>query len=204
MANLLYLRASTDEKDASRAQDMMLEWLGERGQQADHIYLENYTGTKVERPELNRLLADAQRDDFLIVEQVDRLTRLSAEDWKKLKHLVDERGLNIVALDLPTSWQLYDESITGQIMKALNSFMMDLLAITARKDYEDRRRRQAQGIEKAKAQGKYKGKQQSETTIKKCKAALLLVQSGESKESAAKTVGVGIATLYRYIKEQAK
>ena len=36
--------------------------------------------------------------------------------------------------------------------------MLDMLAAIARKDYEDRRRRQFQGIQKAKENGKYKGR----------------------------------------------
>lgn len=36
--------------------------------------------------------------------------------------------------------------------------MLDILAATARKDYTDRRRRQADGVLKAKDQGKYKGR----------------------------------------------
>lgn len=36
--------------------------------------------------------------------------------------------------------------------------MLDMLAAIARKDYEDRRRRQAEGISKAKAEGKYRGR----------------------------------------------
>ncbi|WP_342212518.1 hypothetical protein [Providencia rettgeri] len=36
--------------------------------------------------------------------------------------------------------------------------MLDMLAAVARKDYEDRRRRQAQGVQKAKQEGKYKGR----------------------------------------------
>jgi DNA invertase Pin-like site-specific DNA recombinase len=40
----------------------------------------------------------------------------------------------------------------------VNAMMLDVLAAVARKDYEDRRRRQAQGQAKAKAQGKYKGR----------------------------------------------
>jgi DNA invertase Pin-like site-specific DNA recombinase len=41
---------------------------------------------------------------------------------------------------------------------ALNAMMLDMLAAVARKDYEDRRRRQAQGIVKAKAAGAYRGR----------------------------------------------
>ena len=36
--------------------------------------------------------------------------------------------------------------------------MLDMLAAVARKDYEDRRKRQAQGIKRAKQAGKYKGR----------------------------------------------
>ena len=44
------------------------------------------------------------------------------------------------------------------MLDALNSMMLDMLAAIARKDYTDRRRRQAQGIAKAKAEGCYKGR----------------------------------------------
>lgn len=37
-----------------------------------------------------------------------------------------------------------------------NSMLVEMMAAIARKDYEQRRERQAQGIEKAKAEGKYR------------------------------------------------
>ena len=55
-------------------------------------------------------------------------------------------------------------------------------------------------IEEAKQAGKYKGKQQSPKTIKACKEAMGYVAAGMPKEKAAKAAGIGIATLYRYIK----
>jgi DNA invertase Pin-like site-specific DNA recombinase len=39
----------------------------------------------------------------------------------------------------------------------VNGMLRDMLVAVARKDYEDRRRRQAQGIAKAKAAGTYRG-----------------------------------------------
>jgi DNA invertase Pin-like site-specific DNA recombinase len=41
---------------------------------------------------------------------------------------------------------------------AINGMLLDMLAAIARKDYDDRRRRQAQGQERAKAEGRYKGR----------------------------------------------
>ena len=44
------------------------------------------------------------------------------------------------------------------MLDAINRMMLDMVAAIARKDYEQRRYRQAQGIEKAKARGVYKGR----------------------------------------------
>ena len=44
------------------------------------------------------------------------------------------------------------------MLGAINSMRMEIMAAIARKDYEQRRERQAQGIEKAKAAGKYQGR----------------------------------------------
>jgi DNA invertase Pin-like site-specific DNA recombinase len=44
------------------------------------------------------------------------------------------------------------------VFEALNAMRLDMLAAIARKDYYDRRRRQWQGIAKAKTEGKYRGR----------------------------------------------
>jgi DNA invertase Pin-like site-specific DNA recombinase len=50
------------------------------------------------------------------------------------------------------------DEFTQRMLTAINSMMLDMLAAVARKDYEDRRRRQSEGIAKAKESGKYRGK----------------------------------------------
>jgi Resolvase, N terminal domain len=59
---------------------------------------------KLARPELFRLLADGHAGDILLVEQVDRLSRLTAADWNALKAQLAAKRIRVVALDLPTSW----------------------------------------------------------------------------------------------------
>lgn len=96
-----------------------------------------------------------------MTEQVDRLSRLSGDDWKKLKKEIRKRRIRLVALDLPTSWQMADSSqneFTARMFEAINLMMLDMLSAIARKDYEDRRRRQTQGIAKARAEGKYRSR----------------------------------------------
>lgn len=157
-----YLRASTKEQDAQRAKEDLKAFASERGLVIVGFYPENESGASLKRPELFRLLADSHPGDILLIEQVDRLSRLNAEDWEKLKAELQARRVRVVALDLPTSWMLAKASdeTTARMLDALNGMMLDMLAAIARKDYTDRRRRQEQGILKAKAEGAYKGRKE--------------------------------------------
>lgn len=114
----------------------------------------------MQRPELFRLLDVAEPGDILLVEQVDRISRLSSKDWETLKREIKGKGIRVVSLDLPTSHQLakQGDEFTDRMLQAVNHMMLDMLAAVARKDFEDRRKRQAQGVKRAKAEGKYKGR----------------------------------------------
>jgi DNA invertase Pin-like site-specific DNA recombinase len=155
-----YLRASTDQQDATRARGAVETFAAERGLPIVGTYIEHESGAKLARPELFRLLADSRPNDILLVEQVDRLSRLTDSDWRNLRAGLDARQVRVVALDLPTSWQLATpgDEFTARMFHALNAMMLDMLAAVARKDYDDRRRRQAQGVAKAKAAGAYRGR----------------------------------------------
>jgi DNA invertase Pin-like site-specific DNA recombinase len=158
-----YLRASTNEQDASRARADLERFAAERGLAVAAWYVENESGAKLKRPELFRLLSDAKPGDVLLIEQVDRLSRLNAADWERLKRELGERQVRVVALDLPTSWMMAgkgNDAFTARMFDAINGMMLDMLAAVARKDYEDRRRRQSQGIAKAKASGDYRGRKE--------------------------------------------
>jgi DNA invertase Pin-like site-specific DNA recombinase len=155
-----YLRASTDDQNANRARDQLKAFVAQRGLSVAAWYVENVSGAKLSRPELFRLLNDAQPGDILLVEQVDRLSRLTTGDWEQLKAELTARRVRVVALDLPTSWMMATnnaDEFTGRMFEAINGMLLDMLAAVARKDYDDRGRRQAQGQAKAKVEGRYKG-----------------------------------------------
>ncbi|MBO1077283.1 recombinase family protein [Roseomonas marmotae] len=156
----LYLRASTSEQDASRARATLEAFATERGLTVAATYVENESGASLQRPELFRLLADCRPGDVLLLEQVDRLSRLNEADWLRLRAELEARQVRVVAMDLPTSWMLAaaSDDFTNRMFAAVNGMMLDMLAAVARKDYEDRRRRQAQGIGKRKAAGGYAGR----------------------------------------------
>ncbi|MCD9492640.1 resolvase [Photobacterium phosphoreum] len=146
-----YLRASTTEQDAQRAKEELKAF----GAKFDHriagYYIENQSGTK-----LNKLIEDSEAGDVLLI---DRLTRLPWGEWKALKARIMEKGLVIVVADQPMTHTVFTSGEQNSITLALTEFMLDLGAAMARDDYETRHKRQAQGIEKAKAAGKYRGRQ---------------------------------------------
>lgn len=157
-----YLRASTDDQDATRARDQLDAFAQGQGQAVACWYIENASGASADRAELRRLLADARPGDVLLVEAIDRLSRLPAADWKRLRNEIDAKGIRVVALDLPTSHAAMQDTtgdeFTARMLDAVNGMMLDMLAAIARKDYEQRRERQAQGIAKARERGVYRGR----------------------------------------------
>ncbi|CEF30942.1 Resolvease/recombinase (fragment) [Xenorhabdus nematophila str. Websteri] len=125
-----YLRASTDEQDASRAKNELIEFASGLGVQVACWFEENESGARLHRPELFRLLDVAMPGDVLLVEQVDRLSRLNTSDWEKLKYMISHKGLKVVSLDLPTSHQFMkgSDEFIERMLTALNNMMLDMLA----------------------------------------------------------------------------
>lgn len=195
-----YLRASTKEQDATRAKDELEAFAHERGLTIASSYIENVSGASLKRPELFRLLEDCQPNDVLLVEQVDRLSRLNAEDWESLKEVIKAKRVKVVALDLPTSWQMAADNVddfTSRMFDAVNAMMLDMIAAIARKDYVDRRKRQAQGIQTAKEEGRYKGRPEN----KERNAALKkMLDAGQSWSSIVDATGVSRSTLAKIAK----
>lgn len=198
-----YLRASTKEQDAARAKADLEHFATERGLKIAATYIENESGATLSRPELFRLLSDCEEGDILLIEQVDRLSRLKTDDWERLKTELKARKVKVVALDLPTSWEMAKtngDEFTARMFEALNGMLLDMLAAIARKDYEDRRRRQAQGIAKAKAEGRYRGRPED---TERNAAIVKMLQSGQSWNSIVKATGASRSTLARLAKRSA-
>jgi DNA invertase Pin-like site-specific DNA recombinase len=195
-----YLRASTNEQDATRARQQLEAFAAEHGLHIASYYVENESGAKLARPELFRLLSDARPGDILLIEHVDRLSRLTAADWEKLKAELAARHVRVVALDLPTSWMMANtkaDDFTARMFDAINGMMLDMLAAVARKDYEDRRRRQEQGQAKAKAEGLYKGRK--EDAARNAGIAAML-KAGSSWSQIQAATGCSRATIAKIAK----
>ena len=95
-----YLRASTKDQDAQRAKSELSDFAREKGLTVAAWFTENESGATLKRPELFRIIEIAQSGDVLLVEQVDRISRLTTDDWETLKKPITEKGIKMVCLNL--------------------------------------------------------------------------------------------------------
>ena len=149
------------------------------------------SGASLERSGFEILNQKLVAGDSVVIYDLSRLGRNTSD----LINLVDEwnnRGIGLIVHNLGGG-VVDTNTATGKLM-------FTVLAAVGQMQKDLQQEKANLGIEQAKADGKFKGKQQSPETLKACKAALIDVEKGLSKEKAAKANGIGVATLYRYIK----
>jgi DNA invertase Pin-like site-specific DNA recombinase len=132
-----------------------------------------------------------REDDILVVTKPCRLARSAPDLLKKVGELKD-RGiaLRILSMRLDTS----DMSPTGKLM-------LTVLAAVGEFEREIMLERQLDGIAKAKAEGKFKGR--APTARAKSKEVKALEQDGLNPAEIARRVGIGRASVYRIIRAEA-
>lgn len=199
MANFVraYLRASTKEQDADRAKNSLEDFAKVNNLDICSFYIENESGAKLHRPQLFRLLDDCRSGDILLIEDIDRLSRLNGKDWDMLKAIIKNKNVNIVAVNVPMTHSIlnYSNDINDfdkRMIRAMGDMMIDMLAAVSRRDYEQRRERQAQGIRKAKSEGKYKGRKTNydlyESIVKLDKAGYKYVEIVKLLRTSSRTI----------------
>jgi len=80
---------------------------------------------------------------------------------------------------------------------ATGKMMLNVMASVAQFEREMMLERQREGIQKAKAEGKYMGRKP--TAMEKSEAVLSLLKTGMSKTDVCRQVGVSRASLYRIL-----
>ena len=194
----IYVRASTKEQDAERALSDLIQF-GQNYEPEYVDYVENESGTKLNRPILSQLLNESMPGDILLIESVDRLSRLQQADFEILKQQIKDKGLRLIVSDLPTTHiQIkHDDSITTSLLELINNMLIDLLATMARLDNEKRRERIKQGLQRS----GYKPTGKKANVTKHNRIKELLATNNMTKEEIAKAVDCGVATVYRVAKQ---
>ena len=116
-----YARVSTEQQNLDRQIDM-LEKYG-----VDRIFNEKMTGTKRNRPELEKLLERLTEGDTVVVESLSRLGR-STKDLIWLMETFNEKGVNLVSLKESIDTTSSTGKLLFTLMSALAQFERDVLA----------------------------------------------------------------------------
>lgn len=120
-----YARVSTKgqarDGNSLEAQREALEHAG-----AERIYSDSFSGKKLDRPELNKLLNNIQPGDTLIVTKLDRFARSATQGMELIQNLLD-RGIVVHVMNMG----LMDNTPTGKlirsVMLAFAEFERDLI-----------------------------------------------------------------------------
>ena len=155
----LYLRVSTDEQDLTR-QGQIEQSTRSAGYYIAGVYREKASGARLDRPELQRMIADLQPGEVVIAEKIDRLSRLPPPEAEQLVNAIRAQGAR---LSIPGVVDLADlataaDGVTKIVLESVQELLLKLALQMARDDYETRRERQRQGVQMAKAAGKYPGR----------------------------------------------
>lgn len=155
----VYMRVSTEEQDLSR-QNAVLEEAKAAGFYIAGVYREKASGARADRPELQRMIDDLQPGDVVIAEKIDRISRLPLADAERLVESIRSKGARFSIPGVVDLSELSAEAtgVAKIVLESIQEMLLRLALQMARDDYEDRRERQKQGIQKAKAAGRYKGR----------------------------------------------
>ena len=155
----------------------------------DRIFTEKKSGTSTDNREaLKEMMRYVREGDVVVVTRLDRLAR-SLTDLSKL---IDELGAKGVGFRCLQQGAVDTTKPEGRLM-------LQLLGSFAEFETAIRKERQKEGIEKARAAGRYRGRPK---TIDAQEVRRLLA-SGMGPTAVAKTLGVGRASIYRVSQEPA-
>lgn len=180
-----YCRTSTiDQKAGYEAQLRDLEANG-----CEKVFSEQVSSVNSNRPELERAIDFVREADVLVVTRLDRLAR-SVGDLHRIVGRLEAKkvGLKILNMNVDTT------TPTGRLM-------LNMLGSIAQFERELMLERQREGIAKAKAEHKFKGR--APTARRKTSDVVSMHRAGKKPTEIAEALGVGRSSVYRILAEAA-
>lgn len=145
-----YARVSTEQQNLDRQLDALRKY------GVDIIYNEKITGTKRDRPELEKLLDRMTEGDTVVIESLSRLGR-STKDLIELTELFQSKGVHLVSMKERIDTSTSTGKLLFTLMSAIAQFERDVIA--------DRTR---EGLKSARARGRTGGRPKTDPdTVRK-------------------------------------
>ena len=183
MSKIGYVRVSTEDQETARQLKLMEDY------KVDKIFEEKASGKNTSRVEFRKMMDYVREGDILYVESISRLSR-SVRDLLKIVDELTEKGVHFVSAK---------ESIDTSTPQG--RFVLTIFAALSELEREQLLQRQREGIEIAKAQGKYKGRKRIEIDEELFKIFYKKWKAGEiTAVQFQRKLGLIPNTFYRRIK----
>lgn len=180
-----YARVSTENQNLYRQTDALKKY----GVEERNIYMEKITGTRRDRPELNRLLDYVQAGDVIVISELTRLGR-STRDLISISELLNKKKVELISL----KEKIDTTTATGKAM-------FGMLAVMAQFERDLIAERTREGLSSARARGQKGGRRK--LSDEKIDMALTLWDSNKySSAEVSEKVGISKRTLFNYIKKR--
>ena len=184
MANIGYIRVSTQEQNTARQEEMLNKF------KIDRMYVEKISGKNTNRPELKKLLGYVREGDTVIVESYSRFSR-STRDLLDLVEQLNQKGVNFISIKENV------DTTTPQ-----GRLIMTIFAGLVQFEREQTLQRQAEGIAIAKQEGKYKGRKPIDINRKEFEKQVQAWKEGkQTATQAMKNMSLKPNTFYRRVRE---
>lgn len=175
-----YARVSTESQNLDRQLDALKRY------GVDQIFCEKMTGTRKDRPELNKLLERMTTGDVIVIESLSRLGR-STKDLIELMEIFNKRGANLISLKENIDTMSSTGKLLFTLISAIAQFERDVIA--------DRTR---EGLVSARARGRVGGRPKIDDVIIS-KAIRLYETEQYTVKEIEELTGVKKTTLYKYL-----
>lgn len=177
-----YARVSTEQQNLERQIDALNQY------GVDTLFTEKMSGTKKERPELDKVRLKARAGDTVVIESLSRLGR-STKDLLNLVDEFDKAGIQLVSLKENVDTKTPTGKLLLTVLSAICQFERDLTV-----------QRTNEGLQAARARGRKGGRPPADTKTVEKAVKLYNAQTHSIKEITAIT-GISQATLYRALKK---
>lgn len=192
-----YVRVSTREQNEARQIIAMQKF----GVEDKYIYVDKQSGKDFNRPQYQALMQMLKRGDTLIIKSIDRLGRNYDEVIEQWRFITKEKEAFIVVMDMPLLDTRQSRDLIGTL---ISDIVLQLLSYVAQSETESIRKRQAEGIAIAKANGVRFGAKPMEKPVGYFYYLNEWSKGKVSARTAAKELGITHTTFLRWCRTEKK
>lgn len=180
-----YARVSTNGQNLDSQTDALMA----AGVRKKHLYCEKMTGTKTDRPELNRLVNDLETGDTVIITDLTRISR-STKDLLEIIDKIKSKGAYIKSLK--------DTWLDTTSNNPYNDFLLTVMSGLSQLERDLISQRTKEGLASAKARGRNGGRPSKQN--EKAEMVMALYNNGMKIADIVRNTELSRSTINRIVK----